>query len=251
MDEEVVALKRELARLRADNERKDRTIESLQRAALGGPRRSKESEPLSIEEVREALRRTRADNKRKDGVIADLKRKQRDAQSDAQPAHDGDVRLVDIDANFLHEDLAADLSWHLKTAEKVGVCHFVTPACTLPDCARAIELAHAHPDRICVTAGVHPFWTASTVNGVPREDGTDFSESALAALRGFASHESVRCIGECGLDFVRPPEAENGFPMRESQLPWFEAQVHARTRACTHMRMRMHIHARTRARAHP
>eukprot|EP01084_Bolivina_argentea_P057026 104271_1 len=38
-------------------------------------------------------------------------------------------------------------------------------------------------------------------------------------LRNLAAHPLATCVGECGLDYTE------GFPSREVQLPWFEAQV--------------------------
>ena len=133
--------------------------------------------------------------------------------------------LVDVDANFLHDDLRADVARHIEAARSVGVTRFVTPACTLRDCDLALRLAREWPGTVFVTAGVHPYWAAGQVDGAPRADGADFvsapddGHGSKEALRARASDPLVRCIGECGLDSSR------GFPPLTAQLPWFEAQV--------------------------
>lgn len=132
--------------------------------------------------------------------------------------------LVDIDANFLHEDLEPDTDYHIQQARVVGVASFVTPVVNLDCLEPAFALAAARPE-VYVTAGVHPFWTAAVVGGAHRDGGVDFSEEALARLRHFAARSDACCIGECGLDFCRGPTEANGFPSPEAQLPWCEAQV--------------------------
>ena len=138
------------------------------------------------------------------------------------------LTLVDVDANFLHDDLENHIEWHLSqaaTAQPWAVTKFVTPCCCFQDLTKIKTLGERYPDTIYVTAGVHPYWSASHVGTQAREGGWDCTPLAEAQLREMASQNIYRCIGECGLDCVRPPTEANGFPTLETQLPWFEAQV--------------------------
>ena len=140
------------------------------------------------------------------------------------------ITLVDADCNFLHEDLQPHLLHHIQRAtqsQPFPVTQFITPCVCLRDLNKALQLGIDHPNVIFVTAGVHPFWSAATVNALPREGGCDFTEQAMDQLADMAANDTFRCIGECGLDLVRPPTHPkgNGFPCLATQLPWFQAQV--------------------------
>ena len=117
--------------------------------------------------------------------------------------------LLDFDANFLHKDLREDFSWHFETAKKSGVAHFVVPGSTLVDSAEALHLSKLHDSTIFATCGVHPYRTEEVPIG----------EGSLEALDLLVSDESCCGVGECGLDF------SEGFPARNIQIAWFEAQI--------------------------
>ena len=140
------------------------------------------------------------------------------------------ITLVDADCNFLHEDLYPHIQHHLTQAScatPFPVTQFITPCVCVRDLPKALSLGREYPSTIFVTAGVHPFWSAAKVNGTLREGGHDCTTEAIAQLRAMAMIETFRCIGECGLDLIRPPNDPkgHGFPTLQDQLPWFEAQV--------------------------
>lgn len=140
--------------------------------------------------------------------------------------------LVDFDANLLHEQLVNDMDYHILQAQDFGeVNHFVVPGSTLEDSKLAIELSAARPkDQIIATAGVHPYH----VNEVECNEETIQTLEQLLSIKydSFEEKEGdddngevdgpmsvCRAVGECGLDYSK------GFPGKESQLPWFHAQV--------------------------
>ncbi|CAM9648966.1 unnamed protein product, partial [Choristocarpus tenellus] len=120
-----------------------------------------------------------------------------------------EVDIVDVDANLLHPALVDDLELHLQVAASVGVKQFVVPGSTVSDSTKALELAREKPNVIYPTAGVHPYNVG------------DCGElgAAMEAIAVLAKDPTVRCVGECGLDF------SEGFPSEALQLPWFEKQV--------------------------
>lgn len=120
-------------------------------------------------------------------------------------------QLLDFDANLLHKDLREDFAWHLETALKSGVAHFVVPGSTLVDSAEALAFSkvHSSDSTIFATCGIHPYRTEE----IPIGQGT------LEELDRLVSDESCCGIGECGLDY------SEGFPSRDFQIPWFEAQI--------------------------
>ena len=160
--------------------------------------------------------------------LAALEAKHAAAVADAAASADPLMNLVDIAANVTHGDLHADLKHHIATARSAGVRFLVTPSMTVAGqrgARQTLSLARAHHGTVLACAGVHPFWSAAVVGGEARVDGVDCGPAAIAELREVAADPEVRCVGECGLDFSKPPQEKGGYPSPEAQLRWFELQV--------------------------
>jgi hypothetical protein len=160
--------------------------------------------------------------------IAALEAKRAAAAADAADAANPLLNLADVAANITHDDLRAELEHHVATARSSGVRFLVTPSMSAdgPRGARqTLALARAHPGRVLPCAGVHPFWAAALVGAESRVDGADCVPGAVEALREIAASREVVAVGECWLDFSKPPTEAGGYPARDAQLRWFEAQV--------------------------
>lgn len=156
--------------------------------------------------------------------LAALEAKQADAAAAADPL----LNLADIAANVTHDDLRGDLEQHVATAVSAGVRYLVTPSMSADGprgAKQTLQVARANPGRIFACAGVHPFWAAEEVGSEQRVDGADCTPAAVEALREVAAAPEVRCVGECGLDFCKPPSEAGGYPEPEAQIAWFEACV--------------------------
>ena len=153
-------------------------------------------------------------------------------------------KIIDIDANLLHPDLINNFQYHVDNSLKRDIEMFVVPGSTLDDSMKSIELSQTNPSRFIATAGIHPYNTESIPYSQETQQALEnliqiASTSETSATSG-TSHEcldddggeyeynvttntthiqSVRCVGECGLDYTE------GFPSKEIQLPWFRLAI--------------------------
>jgi len=118
--------------------------------------------------------------------------------------------------NHCHLDVA-DGDW-LETADavsraaEVGVRRIVQIGCDLPGARWAVEVAAEH-EAIVAGVALHP-------NEAPRLDAEGRLDDALAEIAELARHESVRAVGETGLDHFRT--GEDG---REAQVRSFRRHI--------------------------
>ena len=106
--------------------------------------------------------------------------------------------MIDVGANLLNGQFRGDLDTVLARARDAGIEHIVVTATSLDDARAAQELCAKHPDLSC-TAGVHPHLAK------------DVDAGWRARLLELAKHQSVRAVGEAGLDFNRnfsPPDRQ-------------------------------------------
>lgn len=115
--------------------------------------------------------------------------------------------LIDIGANLGHESFRHDLDAVLERAHAAGIGQLVVTGASEAGSVTALELAQRHPGRLFATAGVHPHHAA---------DYTSHTESVLADLHRL---DTVRAVGECGLDYHRD------FSPRPAQRRAFERQL--------------------------
>ncbi len=117
------------------------------------------------------------------------------------------MQLVDIGANLSHSSFRDDLDAVLARASAAGVGKVVVTGTTVEESRNALRLAHAHPDMLYATAGVHP------------HHARDCDERTIPALRELATDPRIVALGECGLDYNR------NYSPHPDQERWFVAQL--------------------------
>jgi TatD DNase family protein len=116
-------------------------------------------------------------------------------------------RWIDIGANLTNRAFKADLESVLEQASAVGVQQIVVTGTSVDESRAALALAHAFPNRLFATAGVHP------------HDARHWGDQCERELRTLMTDSKVRAAGETGLDFNRD------FSPRPAQERVFEAQL--------------------------
>jgi TatD DNase family protein len=128
------------------------------------------------------------------------------------------MAMIDIGVNLTNTRFDKDLATVIDNAKQAGINQLIVTGTNLAESEQALTIAKAYPGFIYCTAGIHPH-DASTVN-----------EQTLLQLKKLATHQQVKAIGECGLDFNRnfstPAEQEKAFILQlelavECQLPVF------------------------------
>lgn len=117
------------------------------------------------------------------------------------------MEWIDIGVNLLDAAFDQDRDAVLERAWSAGISHMILTATSLDSCEALQQLCNADPQRLSCTAGVHP------------HDARHWHATAATELRRLASADSVRAIGECGLDFNRD------FSPRPQQIKALEAQL--------------------------
>lgn len=115
--------------------------------------------------------------------------------------------LIDIGINLTHDSYDADRDAVLARAAAAGVTQMIVTGATLGGSSAALALAHAYPQRLYATAGVHP------------HHARELSAHSLGELRELARAPEVVAVGECGLDYFRD------FAPRDAQRKAFHAQL--------------------------
>ena len=118
---------------------------------------------------------------------------------------------LDIPAND-GPDEPPSVAEALARSAAVGVPRIVQIGCDLPGARWAVEVAAEHE---AIVAGV-----ALPPNEAPRLDAEGRLDEALAEIADLAGHESVRAVGETGLDHFRT--GEDG---REAQVRSFRRHI--------------------------
>lgn len=95
---------------------------------------------------------------------------------------DSHIHLDDKRFDFERSDL-------IKTAQRVGVSHFIVPAVCVD---RFYDLKNLQEQWPCVSVayGLHPYWVAQ------------HEEKDVELLDQWLCHERAVAVGECGLDYV-------------------------------------------------
>jgi len=99
----------------------------------------------------------------------------------------------------------------LALAAEAGITRVVQVGCDVASSAWAADFADAHAS-VAAAVALHP-------NDVPRiadREGRRGLEDAYAAIEALASRESVRAIGETGLDYYRTRDADAQLLQQES-----------------------------------
>ena len=122
------------------------------------------------------------------------------------PQRTEDMTLIDIGANLTHDSFEFDLEDVLDRAAAAGVAHMIVTGATTGGSEAAIALANRFT-QLSATVGIHPHY-AETVN-----------DAVLVHLKTLAESETVRAIGETGLDYFRD------LAPRKQQKTAFAAQL--------------------------
>ena len=126
--------------------------------------------------------------------------------------------MIDIGINLTNKRFDKDREVVISNAKQSGVEALIITGTSLQESEQALTLTQSVPGFLYCTAGIHP------------HDAKTFDETSLNTLRQLAQNNSVKAIGECGLDFNRnfstPKEQENAFVQQlelavELQLPVF------------------------------
>ena len=126
--------------------------------------------------------------------------------------------MIDIGVNLTNARFDKDRDELIARAQSKGVSAMLVTGTNVSESQKALQLTTKYPDYLYSTAGVHP------------HDADNVSGTYLQEIRILAEHESVKAIGECGLDFNRnfsaPKQQEKVFAEQislaaELQLPLF------------------------------
>ncbi|RDH84600.1 MAG: hydrolase TatD [endosymbiont of Galathealinum brachiosum] len=115
--------------------------------------------------------------------------------------------LIDIGVNLTAKSFQKDLTQVINRATGSGVSQMVITGTNLQHSDAAIELCEKWPGVLFSTAGVHP------------HHAKEWTDKTAQEIYGMAQTNSVRAIGECGLDYNR------NFSDPKDQRRSFEAQL--------------------------
>ena len=115
--------------------------------------------------------------------------------------------LIDIGINLGHDSFDEDRPAVLERARSAGVIQMIITGASGAGSRQALTLAHADPQRLFATAGVHP------------HHASELNADLLAELESLARQPEVVAVGECGLDYFRD------FSPRDVQRRAFHQQL--------------------------
>jgi TatD DNase family protein len=132
--------------------------------------------------------------------------------------------MIDVGVNLTNARFDKDRDEIIMRAKSKGVSAMLVTGTNISESQKAFLLSSQYPDYLYSTAGVHP------------HDADNVSVAYLDEIRMLAEHNSVKAIGECGLDFNRnfsaPKQQEKVFSEQiclaaELKLPLFLHQREA------------------------
>ncbi len=115
--------------------------------------------------------------------------------------------MIDIGVNFTNKRFDKDRSDVIQRAKNNGINRFLVTGTNIEESKKALILCQEFPEYLSCTAGVHP------------HDADHVSENYFEQINELASHQQVKAIGECGLDFNR------NFSAPEQQIKVFQQQI--------------------------
>lgn len=114
--------------------------------------------------------------------------------------------LIDSHCHLDYAPMSPDIEATLARAREAGVERCVHVGCSPGTMARAVEIAHAHP-QVRASVGIHP------------HEAQHLDAALLAEIERLAGDEAVVAIGETGLDY------HYDFSPRDEQLRAFGQQI--------------------------
>ena len=115
--------------------------------------------------------------------------------------------LIDIGANLAHDSFTDDLDQILEQARESGIEHIMVTGTSVNGSQDAAKLAQQYPEFLSSTAGIHP------------HEAVHCDADALNKLTHLVKGETVKALGETGLDYFRD------FSPRERQREAFASQL--------------------------
>jgi len=113
----------------------------------------------------------------------------------------------DIGANLTHESFNKDFNRVIEEAKLNNVKKICITSTSIDDTKISLNLAEKNQDFFITTCGIHPHYADS------------FEESDIEKIKKLSNHDSVKAIGETGLDFYRD------FSKKENQILCFRSQI--------------------------
>ncbi len=107
--------------------------------------------------------------------------------------------IIDTHCHLDNERYNNDIEKVLKNAKEEGVEKFVIPGADPKTLKRAVALSEEY-DEIYFSVGVHPY------------DAKNYDKKALET---FVTHPKCVAIGECGLDYFRLPDTQEGIDVEK------------------------------------
>lgn len=126
--------------------------------------------------------------------------------------------MIDIGVNLTNTRFDKDVKDVISRAYEGGIKHLLVTGTNVLESQKALALCKEYPNQLSCTAGVHP------------HDADNVPPDYLDSLCLLAKEDSVKAIGECGLDFNRnfstPKNQKNVFTeqvklARKLKLPLF------------------------------
>jgi TatD DNase family protein len=114
--------------------------------------------------------------------------------------------LIDSHCHLDYAPMSQDIEATLARAREAGVERCVHVGCSPQSMARALEIAHAHPE-VRASVGIHP------------HEARHLDDVLLAQIEQLAGDDAVVAIGETGLDY------HYDFSPRDDQLRAFGQQI--------------------------
>lgn len=121
------------------------------------------------------------------------------------------MEWIDIGVNLTDTAFDHDRPAVLDRAWQAGIGQMVLTATSIHGSHQVQQLCQAEPSRLFCTAGVHP------------HQARDWNEELAKEIASLAQADSVKAIGECGLDFNRD------FSPRPQQIKSLEQQLQLAT----------------------
>ena len=115
--------------------------------------------------------------------------------------------LIDIGANLTHESFGNDFKEVIERAQQSNISHLIITGSDVEDSAKAIAIAQTDSNLFSATAGIHP------------HHADQYSNKAHQELAELLQLDTVKAVGETGLDFFRD------ISPRDQQIESFLAHI--------------------------
>ena len=132
------------------------------------------------------------------------------------------LTLFDICINLDNNQFDHDREEMLLRAHSSGIQYLCLTGSSLESSQYAIDWAQKNPRQYCATVGIHPHAASSATPQVCEQ------------LEALLSHDCVRAVGECGLDYNR------NFSPKSDQIQCFEKHI----QLSTHHKLPLFLHQR-------